>query len=247
LQEKYENDGVVIIGVGSSAAPDKLGRAQKLADAKHDVMRYTVAWDGNGATWQRFMVAAKQQALPMAFVIDRKGRLAYVGHPAAGMESALEGVVSGTLDLGHAIEHNRAQREAKSLLREFRGYLKQGKLPEAFEIGRRLVDHPGAQNAKILGEIAWTIVDPHADLSKRDVDLAFNAASRAVELTKHADPNQLDTLAWCYFLKGNRDQAVETERLALSLVPDGQTGLREALETSMKVFLDTHSRDASGE
>jgi len=90
-----------------------------------------------------------------------------------------------------------------------------------------------AKNGPGLNEIAWTIVDPESKATKRDLDLAMKAASKAVEFTDHKDAAVLDTLALVYFLKGDVDKAVETQTKAVDLAPGS---LKEELQKRLEEY-----------
>jgi hypothetical protein len=76
-----------------------------------------------------------------------------------------------------------------------------------------------------LNLLAWMIADPSSDLRQKDYDFAVKVASRAVELElaqyakdgKFVNTDALDTLAWSYLGKGDKERAVQTERIALAL------------------------------
>lgn len=84
-----------------------------------------------------------------------------------------------------------------------------------------------------LNEIAWSIVDPEAKVEKKDLDLAFKAASKAAEFSKNEDGAILDTLARVYFLKGDKAKAIETQKLAIAKAPEG---LKEQLKDALKEY-----------
>ena len=85
-------------------------------EAMGDRMAYRVAMDlipekGGGndgimaTTWAK---AARQGGLPTAFIIDKAGRIAWIGHPM-GMDEPLERIVNGSWDLA-AEKARTAQR-----------------------------------------------------------------------------------------------------------------------------------------
>ena len=45
----------------------------------------------------------------------------------------------------------------------------------------------------------------------------MNLATRADELTSHADPKVIDTLARCYFVNGDLRKAIELQKRAVKL------------------------------
>ncbi len=72
-------------------------------------------------------------------------------------------------------------------------------------------------NAELLNEIAWTMVDPEAPFEKADLDLALKAATRASELEKGDNPAVLDTLARIYFNRGDVDKAIELQTKSVAM------------------------------
>lgn len=93
---------------------------------------------------------------------------------------------------------------------------------EASEYGRQLVRGQYAKDPQNLNAIAWGIVDPEngKNVADMDLDLAFEAAQRADELSDHKDPSILDTLARVHFNKGDVRKAIELQTLAVDLAPD---------------------------
>ena len=104
----------------------------------------------------------------------------------------------------------------------------------AYACGAKLVDEATAhQDANALNEIAWKIVDPDAKWGKVDLDLAFKAASKGVELTGEKDGAVLDTLARVHFLKGDLQKAIECETKAVEV----STGsLKASLEKALAEY-----------
>ena len=96
LQKEFK-DSVTIIGVTSVDPRNTLEGATKMATEKGDTMGYTVAWDSDRATNNAYMKAAGQNGIPCAFVIDKTGKLAYIGHPMF-LDMVLEPVVDGKWD-----------------------------------------------------------------------------------------------------------------------------------------------------
>ena len=66
-----------------------------------DILSYTIGLDQSQKTYSNFMHAAQQQAIPRAFVIDKTGLIAWIGHPAR-IEAPLAKIVAGAWDMGLA-------------------------------------------------------------------------------------------------------------------------------------------------
>src|SRR5262249_50377014 len=58
---------------------------------------YTVAWDNEQATKDAYMRAAGQRGIPCSFVVDKQGKIAYIGHPMF-LDLVLDKVVAGRWD-----------------------------------------------------------------------------------------------------------------------------------------------------
>lgn len=98
LQDAHAADGLTVIGV---TAPDERGNTleavKDMSEKMSEEMRYHVAWDGEGKTWAAYMEAAGLGGIPVAFLVDGVGKLAYVGHPST-MDIPIAQVVAGTWD-----------------------------------------------------------------------------------------------------------------------------------------------------
>lgn len=88
LQAKFKDKGVIVIGQNcwerdaSKVAPfiTKMG----------DKMNYRVALDtDSGAMAKSWMAAAGQDGIPTAFVVDKAGKIAWIGHPMDGLDEAV--------------------------------------------------------------------------------------------------------------------------------------------------------------
>jgi len=104
--------------------------------------------------------------------------------------------------------------------------------------GTKLVDGLiTKKDSQGLNAFAWGIVDPEGDMEKgkRDYDLAMKAAEAAVKLTDNKDAAILDTLARCYFEKGDKAKAIEVQTKAVELAPaQMKEQLRAALDEYKK-------------
>ena len=94
-----------------------------------------------------------------------------------------------------------------------------GKQEEAAAWGRELLAGPLKDDELQLNSLAWWIVDPAGGPSDadRDVELALSVAERACELSGQKDAALLDTLARAHYRLGDRDQAIELQKKAVSV------------------------------
>ncbi len=120
-------------------------------------------------------------------------------------------------------------------------YIIQGRINDARQlvrtaqqIERRRAELPGA-SANDMNICAWYLLtcEPH-DL--RDPQLALELAIQANDLTDHQNLDYLDTLSLAYHLTGDTARAIENQRQAIALLPQGDSPLRQELEAALARF-----------
>ena len=109
-QLQVRHPAVTIIGVAVSE-PDVEHLRTFIAD-KGETMNYIVAMDSvdsvTGVSWGRsvWLKPAYAIGVPMAFIVDRDGRIAWIGRPLE-MDDVLAAVVTGSWDMEGAIIAHR--------------------------------------------------------------------------------------------------------------------------------------------
>ena len=98
MQARYAEHGVTVIGSTKPDQANTLEAVKTMTAEMGDRMAYTVGFDGDGATYKGYMDAAGQGGIPTSFLVDREGRVAFIGHPST-MDLPLARVVAGTWDL----------------------------------------------------------------------------------------------------------------------------------------------------
>ncbi|BCU79206.1 TlpA disulfide reductase family protein [Luteolibacter sp. LG18] len=95
LQKKYKDKGLVVIGQNLGEDSAKVSEFVKKMAGK---MSYRVTVDDNksegGWMAKHWLTAAGQNGIPCAFVVNKKGALAYIGHPMELKESLIEGLLA---------------------------------------------------------------------------------------------------------------------------------------------------------
>jgi thiol-disulfide isomerase/thioredoxin len=96
LQDEYRAKGITFIGFASEAN-DKEANVNAFV-AKHGAkLGYTFAFGAGTETHAAYMKASGQQGIPCSFVVDQKGKIAYIGHPFF-LDYVLPKVLDGTWD-----------------------------------------------------------------------------------------------------------------------------------------------------
>jgi thiol-disulfide isomerase/thioredoxin len=121
LQKKHPE----ITFIGVSAFEHNQDAVKPFVDRMGDKMAYRVAIDSvpkdakgsEGAMAKSWMLAASQSGIPTAFVVDKEGKIAWIGHPGS-MEEPLEKIASGSWDLKAAAQEFRESTENQKKLGE---------------------------------------------------------------------------------------------------------------------------------
>jgi thiol-disulfide isomerase/thioredoxin len=112
----------------------------------------------------------------------------------------------------------------------------------AFKTGEQVVDQAiEHKDAMTLNRIAWGIVGPEGNVPAKDkqagLPLAMKAAKAAVEITKEHDAAIIDTLARCYWVKGDKPKAVELQKKAIAaLTKEDQEDTRVQLQDTLREY-----------
>lgn len=110
---KEHGDKVHMIGVSVWENGDDIpGQVKKFVKDMGEKMDYTVALDTTdgvmASTWMR---AAGQNGIPAAFIVNREGKIAWIGHPME-MDEPLQQIVDGSFDLQASIAKFEAEMKA---------------------------------------------------------------------------------------------------------------------------------------
>jgi thiol-disulfide isomerase/thioredoxin len=231
LQKKY-GDKVTVVGV--SIWENKQADIEPFVADWAEKMDYTVAVDKgateaargqDGAMAKNWMAAGGRNGIPSAFIVDRAGKIAWVGHPM-GMDEPLEQVVSGQWDAERFKNENLPtwQKEAKAaqfskdinaLLKEQKNdealaYATQGMTdgnPSAFSWKYRILSgvmKDEAAAAKFLDEnlnhaqfgVPATMTKYNTLMMKKDFDAAFGLLDKAIDTVLKDQSNLLNSVAW---------------------------------------------------
>lgn len=98
LQKEYGDKGLTIIGISN----EETDLVKKFTQQWSGKMEYTVAVDRRQGTTRAWMQAAGRDTIPTAFIVDRKGKVAFIGNPLPeagdGFDEVLKRVMSGRYD-----------------------------------------------------------------------------------------------------------------------------------------------------
>ena len=94
LQAEYKAKGVTFIGFSAKDPNNTLEKVQAMVEKRGPKLGYTFAYADDRETYDAWMKAAGQNGIPCCFVVDKAGKIAYIGHPMY-LDVVLPKVVAG--------------------------------------------------------------------------------------------------------------------------------------------------------
>lgn len=121
FQKKYADQGLRVIGVGSREdTPDRAvaeETIEKFLSEKFPEINYAIAFEHGGLMNKAWLDAGLARGIPHSFVIDREGKIAFIGHPAF-LDPLLPQILDGTYDYADAKQKDeeRIKRDQPSVM-----------------------------------------------------------------------------------------------------------------------------------
>jgi len=232
---KYKDKGLVVIGQNCWEHDEKL--VAPFVEKMGDKMTYRVALDDkssntNGAMAVHWMQAAGQNGIPTAFIVDKHGTIAWIGHPMGMKEEVLDQVLAGTYDVHKAAVQYEKEHKAMAQMQEFNMLVGKGDYAAANKMVEEISDD-NKDNAGLQNELAWQILTDRR-IKQRDLALAEKIATRANDAAQGKDPNIIDTLARARFMQGKKDEAIALQEKAINMAESDEQ------KASLKKSLDEY-------
>jgi thiol-disulfide isomerase/thioredoxin len=95
IQAEYKDKGLTIIGYTKYDKNNTAGQVSAFVSKRGPKLGYTFAYGDDRTTYDAWMTAADQNGIPCSFVVDQKGKIAYIGHPMF-LDEVLPKVFDGT-------------------------------------------------------------------------------------------------------------------------------------------------------
>ena len=175
---------------------------------------------------------AGPESLPAAFIVDGRGRIAYIGD-ALTLEGPLKRIVAGDWDLAAARRRWDETRHAESLRQQLRAAPHLGRCRARARPripARALPERRRAADSEPRGFVHRGFSPEGGPRASRH---RVRGRSRSVSLTRRKAPGMLDALARVQFLRGDVAGAIETEEAAVAL---SEGGMQEAEKRTLAEF-----------
>lgn len=97
LQRRHRDLSFVVIGMASHEFEGGIEKVKKFVAEQGDKMDYRIAYDGDLSMEKTWQTGGKKDVvfrMPEGYLIDRTGKIAWIGHPAdSTMDAAIEAVL----------------------------------------------------------------------------------------------------------------------------------------------------------
>lgn len=220
LQEQYKDKAQFIGFTSKDDRGNNLERVQSFIEKRGAKLGYTFAYSDNRDTDDAYMKAAGQAGIPCCFVIDKAGKIAFIGHPMY-LDVILPKVVEGKWTAEDAEGIKAVEKDVNAVFQSFGGEA-EGALKALADFEKKYppLAHIPYFTAPRIGMM----------IKAKKVDEAKKAVEEVItKSVKQDDPMPLRNLS---IMLRSPDAGGNKELLALSL---------KAAETSLKL---TGEKDA---
>lgn len=140
LQKKYADKGLVVIGQNVWERDE--AKVKPFIEKMGEKMTYRVALDdksggGEGKMAGTWMKAAGQRGIPAAFIVNKEGTIAWIGHPGTLATATLEQIIDGSFDTAAHAEKAKKEKELRRAIQgataKFEKALKENEIEKAQE------------------------------------------------------------------------------------------------------------------
>lgn len=225
LQQQYKSDGLEVIGITmEDNYGNTLQKIESFVQKRDSIMNYDVALvpvainkdSLQGIFVHPWMQQLGYMNLPIAFLIDRNGRIAYIGDPLT-MDGPLKQIINNNYNLSSLRKEYFERLQAGKVVDTFSKAIKENDINLAIASGNRLLHSFKNVKPNSYLILAADVVGMKGKINRQLLDIALTAVKRAIVETQFESPGLFDLLASVYAAKGDYFTAVYSEKLAISL------------------------------
>jgi hypothetical protein len=260
LQDRFREQGLTVVGVtdeAPAAVAAFLAGPDEPGPRWGERARYALAADPDGSVHAAYVDASGAQ-VPIVFIVGRDGKVEWIGllrYVVPVVEAVMDGrwqrelfpvMMQRRSDLRRVLSRGRigealeilddliardVERSVRHRVRKFEVLLKIANYPDAAYVVGRALMRDQWNDANLLNEIAWYVVD-EPGIGTRDFAFAMEAAQRANALTNGTSAPILDTVARVYWEQGKAGKAIMWQHRAVrqSIGTGWEKPLRRTLE-----------------
>jgi len=116
LQAEYKSKGVTFIGFTAKDPNNSLEKVQALVEKRGPKLGYAFAYADDRETYDAWMTAAGRGGIPCCYVVDKAGKVVYIGHPMY-LDVVLPKVVTGKWADADVEEMKKVEEETVATLK----------------------------------------------------------------------------------------------------------------------------------
>ncbi|SMC48591.1 redoxin family protein [Pedobacter africanus] len=254
IARKYKKDADVIsfnvkeLIAAKNKDGDYISKVERFVKRLGDGMDYAVAADvRENVMWDTWLAASGMYGIPAAYIIDKDGRIAWIGHPAS-LEDPLEMVIAGTYNeegkaqLAEKVKANKEKvkgmNEALKTAEEAKDYKKAANIVDQLMAASPGSGYLAAKKYKYLEqsdvkkahayalEALKTYENDPLTLQSisgqigTDYKLALKLMQKAAAKCDSEDPYAVANLAKAYYKAGELTKAIETQQRVIDILND---------------------------
>ncbi len=197
LQKKYEN--VTFIGV-DVYEPDTKDVAPFVKEMG-EKMDYRVALDSvpegkepqDGQMAKNWMDAADEGGIPTAFIVNKEGLVAWIGHPIE-LEEPLTQILKGDYDLAAVVKERQAAKENEKRLADLMTRIQQADGPKDIKALMPELDKIIAENKEMAPQLSMMKFNILMAIGEEDDAVA--AGEKLLDSELGNEPQILNNVAW---------------------------------------------------
>lgn len=179
LAERFSKDGLVVVAMTTADAANTREAVEQFINGRGKDFRFRYAMCESDVTYKAYMEASGQKGIPCSFVIDREGKVAYIGHPH-DLDYVLERIVAGKWRGKADVDEIREMNESIGKL----GNMAQNDPDKALQI----VEHIRRVNPQRAKGLDFSYVELMIFCQKK----MFDRAKELVELCSQGDGKATD-------------------------------------------------------
>jgi len=188
LEDRLASENVHVIAV--AVWPTENSRPPEEVLDRLPELSYSLAIDIDEATADALLSASRCSGLPTTMIVDRRGRLAWVGSPGDEFDDSLEAIVFGSYDIAAASRADTVRHRAEVFIGQASTAERSGNFHNAIELIEKAIAVDPDRFSVYRGwqyEIAL--------LRLEDPDMAKRVAENLLESPQGDDPYPLSILA----------------------------------------------------
>lgn len=202
LNTKLKSKGVVFIGM--NVWEDDTTGVAPFVESMGEKMNYVVAIDDDKKTAETWVEASGEEGIPVSFVVEQTGKIAWIGHPVE-LEEVLDKVLAGTFDVEGERDRRATWNRLVNASVEHREKEEWGELLATLEgMGKADPDNKASYDFERCSVLLK---------AKKDYKAGYALVKELTEGPYASDANTLNGYAWALL----DDEGIETRDFGLAL------------------------------